>query len=319
MSDKQDKPLKTATGLTDDDPNAPDDEDSGTQVDEYDTEALRQAFNLPAVKQEEGAADEPADEAADEEPETEPETEPAEEADTGATEEPVKESPPVDPDDVPKFTQKQVNAFMAQEKRISREAQAVIKELEAVSGMPVVKLREAYRAQQIQQLADDHGMTEAEATVIVADREKARQLEAKVAQLEAEQVQIKRQQTYAEQKAKHTNNPNVKRYEAEIDQFARQSAGWDYDLAVVAVLGQKARDGLLQQEVANITRQQTIANVAKGNVRVEPSRQAAPTAPAASLSAEQRRIIAEMKGIVPGLTERGVAKQAELMKRQGRR
>jgi hypothetical protein len=328
MPSEQDKPLQTATAgptpkpvakLEDDDPNAPDETAPDTDVEEYDSDALRRLFNLPSAKKEEDSGKGDAtEEDAEDEPAEEPEAateEPAKEP----AEEPAGEPAPVDPDDVPKFTQKQLAAIMAHEKRISREAQATLKELETVAGMPIDKLRESYRTQQAQKLVDDHGMSEAEATAIVADREKARQLEARMASQEAELASIRRQQVYAEQRAKYANHPNVKRYEAEIDQFARQSAGWDYGLAVVAVLGQKARDGLLQQEVADITRQQTIANVAKGNVRVEPSRQAAPNSPATSLSAETRRMVAEMKGIVPGLTERGVAKQAEQMKRQGRR
>ena len=336
MPDEQDKPLQTATvsptpnpvaQLTDDDPNTPDETAPDTDVEEYSSEDVRRLFGLPPAKTEEedGGEGDAVEEDAEGEPAEEVETATAEPA-----KEPAKQPALVDPGDVPKFTQRQVSAFMAYEKRISREAQAAIKELEAVTGMPVDKLRESYRVQQARKLADDYGMTEVEAATIVADREKARQLEVRMAELEAEQALIKRQQeaeressrrqqAYTEQKAKYANHPNARRYASEIDQFARESAGWDYDLAVVAVLGQKARDGLLQQEVADITRQQTIANVAKGKVRVEPSRQAAPNSPAASLSAEQRRIVAEMKGVVPGLTERGVARQAEQMKRQGRR
>ena len=348
---KQDRPL-----LIDDDPNAPDEEhspetlrrafglpekgaetDAGKDAGKSDDDAQvaflpeEAFFNADADESEEtdepaGASEEEAKEEDAAEDATEDATEDAaEDAAEGAAEDAQDEKPakkpveaPVDPDDVPKFTQKQLNAIMAQEKRISREAQTAIKELEALSGMPVDKLREFHRTQQTQKLADETGLTEEEAAKIVADREKARQLELRLAELEAEQKAVKRQQTYMEQKAKYANHPNVRRYEAEIDRFARENAGWDYDLAVVAVLGQKAKDGLLQQEVEDITRRKTIANVAKGNVRVESSRQAAPNSPAAFLSAEQRRIIAEMKGVVPGLTERGVAKQIQRMKRTRR-
>ncbi len=229
-------------------------------------------------------------------------------------------SPTVAPEEVKQFSQADVNRFMANERRISKEAQAAVKELEAITGLPIDKLRESYRVQQAQKLADDYGMTEAEAKAIVADREKARQLEARMAEIEAEQATIKRQQAYEQQKAQYASNPHVQRYAAEIDQFAQQFASWNYDVAVRAVLGQKALDGQLQQEVAKVTRQQTIANVSKGSVRVESARSAAaPAVDASSLTPEQREFVAGMRRFVPGLTAKGVAKRAQDMKRQGRR
>lgn len=302
-------------GVTDDDPNTPDSDDDS----DYSTEELakRMGISLPKPDAKPAARPEPADE-----PDEEPVEEPAEDdADADEPQGKPAEKPaekPTDPDEEPRFTQKQLNAYMAQEKRITREAQAKLTQLQAATGMSVEQLMEAYRAQEARKLADEYGMVESEAKAIVEAQEKARRLEAEVAEIRAEQEAIKRQTTYQEQKAKYAANPHVKRYEAEIDRFAKENASWNFEVAVLAVLGQKVVSGELVQDVATTTRQQTISDVAKRKAgAVESPRQSG--APVdAHLPAETRRLTDAFAQYVPGLTRKGVAKQAERIKRQGR-
>ena len=303
--------IPNLAGVADDDPNAPDDDGLHT------TEDFAKALGVNLPKQATAQAADDAED--DEEPaEDEPDDEPDAEEDEPAAK-PVEKPAPVDPDDEPRFTQKQLNAFMAQEKRITREAQAKMQQLELSTGLKVEQLMEMHRNQAAQKLADEHGMMESEAKAIVEDREKRRELEARLAELESEQEAIKRQTTYQEQKAKYAANPNVKRYAAEIDQFAKEHSGWNYDVAVVAVLGQKAAEGKLQEDVATATRQQTISDVAKRKVGVQAARQSGAPMETTGMSAETRRLLDGMMPHVQGLTRKGVAKQAEQLKRQGRR
>ena len=306
--------IPNLAGVTDDDPNAPD-EDEGLQT----TEDFAKALGVKLPKRATAQAAEDAED--DEEPaEDEPDDEPDEEAeDDEPAAKPVEKPAPVDPDDEPRFTQKQLNTIMAQEKRITREAQAKMQQLELATGLKVEQLMEMHRKQAAQKLADEYGMVESEAKAIVETQEKARQLELELAELRAEQEAIKRQTTYQEQKAKYAANPNVKRYAAEIDQFAKEHSGWNYDVAVVAVLGQKAAEGKLQEDVATATRQQTISDVAKRKVGVQAARQSGAPMETTGMSAETRRLLDGMMPHVQGLTRKGVAKQAEQLKRQGRR
>uniref|UniRef100_A0A6M3IEV6 Scaffolding protein n=1 Tax=viral metagenome TaxID=1070528 RepID=A0A6M3IEV6_9ZZZZ len=294
---------KNTAIVTVDDPNVPEDDAA------YTAEDFAQRFGvaLPAAKP---AAEEAEDETegVEEAPEEAVvETAPAvAEAKVEATEAPPKPEPPKER----LFTQAEVNAIQANDKRHARE-------LEAVTGKTIPQLIADQRKAAVTDTADKFGMTEDEAQAVVHNAEEVRRLTAEVEQGRADQRMLTRQATYRDAKAKHMSNPDVRRYEAEIDAFAQAHAGYDFQVAALAVLGNKMLSGEAARQIVATTRQQTIADVAKRKVSVEGATQSASPLEA-TLPSEERAFADAFAEHVPGLTRKGVAQQYEQIKRSRR-
>lgn len=309
-------------GVMPDDPEAPDEDAPRTAADYA---ALFREHGIPVKGPQAPAAEADADEGeADAEDEAGGEVEddgaeageesPAPKTDTQAAKPPEK---PADKSKERTFTQDEVNAIIAE--RIARDRKAQeMRELEAVAGKDVSALIAEMRQGKAMKMADEYGMTEAEAQSIVEAQETAARLKAENEELKAKEQAAQREAAYRAQKAQFAANPNVLRYEAEIDRFAREHSNWDFRVAALAVLGQKVIDGTLQEAVATATRQKTLADVARRKVGAEAPRSAG-AAPDVTLPAETRQYADQFARVVPGLTRQGVAKQYDQLKRGRRR
>ena len=225
----------------------------------------------------------------DAEPDAEPEAEPepdAEEAEVAEpAEAPEKSAVPAPERMIP---ESQVQRLIVD--RLARATKAkTVQEYEALEGKPLEEIVAERRKAKVAEYADQTGMSEAEAKRIVENEEKVRLLEARVAANEAEQARLGQLTTYQQEKQEHIARPLVRRHEAEIDTFARQ-ANCNFVTAMIAVLGQKAADGTLGEEIKRSTQQRVLADVGKRQaVAAESgSAQAAPAAERPLSAAEKQ-------------------------------
>ncbi len=318
--------------VTDDDPTQPDDDLPATGNLAGDssmtTEDFFKAFNLtpPDKAQQTGETqqDEEQDEDEDTQPTTQQATEPTTQQAPETQDAPPGEPAPAEPKPEPAaeptitMTQAQFDATYAQ--RLARDRKFnEVQELEALEGKPLAEVIAERRDAKRVELADRTGLSEAEVKAILEDREKVRRLEAETARMRAQQAQLAAMTAYQNAKRAWMQKPGVGplicRSESEFDAIAAQEAGWNAETAAHLFLMRKVLGGTLQQ-IEQIAKQQTIADVQRRqSAAIEPGK-SAPSAVGGSLPSEVRFYADAFMGSVPGLTRRGVAKQLEDLKRR---
>lgn len=230
---------------------------------------------------------------ADEDEDATGEADPEAEATATAAAAKAAEAQPDQADDK-RFSQRDVERFIGERLARDRGVKAV-RELEAVTGLPLDKLVQNARQNRILNLQEQHGMDAETATRYVAQQEENLQLKA-----EHEAIQAERQQlAYQREKAPHLGNPLVKQYEAEIDAFAGNGTvtGLTFADAAAYILGQKVASGELLKGVQQAAEQKTLAQVHKRG-RAAPINTAQAGAQADALNATERAL-AKKLGVDP--------------------
>jgi hypothetical protein len=297
-----------------------------------------QAKNVPAEKKEKKSEKQPSEtkeedqdtEAADEGPENE------EDADEEVAEKPgeeplAEETPPETPKAAEKpaertHTQAELEAILAHAKaqvkaatekqlRESPEMKAFT-ELQAVTGKTPQVLLDEMRAAKVAETASNYGISEEEAKRIVTIEEEHRQLKASMAALQAEQERQNRLATYQASKVKLLSNPLAKRLEQEVDAFTQEGALVGFEEGLRFIIGHKYLSGELKDEMARVTEQRVVADVAKRQAgAVEAPGQGALSSPEGNLSNWDRHFVKAFERY--GVTAKGVAKQKTYLKKQG--
>ncbi len=295
-------------GVTDDDPEFEDDDDDDDDVEDLDDDDddvdLHGEMRKIADKRQSVAdvddddPDEPdEDEEAVEGDEDEEETEEAEE-----TSEKL-------------YTKAELDAAKEQavNERFLRDRRRIAsKQLEDLTGMDMenlVKLAQKNRQDaEIQKLADDRGWTEEEARDYYFKDNQARQAST---QVDTMSHTVKAQQ-YEIDKYQHLNNPLVKRYEKEIDEFSGRGEMCTFEAARRYILGLKLEQGEITSDLQSGAEKKALANMKKkGKARVEKGSQGGKSAASASvkgLSPEQREWAANF-----GLSPKEVAAEQKKM------
>lgn len=232
----------------------------------------------------------------EEEPEQEPGGKPTEES--GSTEEPEEKAEETEqeeePAKEPTFTQADVDRILQERLARDRKSQYV-KELEELTGMEISGIVDYAKRQRVVQRAEEMGITEEEAEKIVTQEEKLREYDERMKSYEQQQQAIRSALSYGQEKAQHLNNPIVKKYEKEIDNFAQGGLQCSFIPAMNFVLGQKVISGELTEQMKNAAEQKTLANISKrSKIAVE---KAGGVAPASTFLTPQEKRMAANLGI----------------------
>ncbi len=201
----------------------------------------------------------------EEEEEEGPEATGEEGEDTGSEEKP-EEKP-----EEKMFTQEEVNRIIGNARIKGREMEQVVQELQTLTGMDPNSLVEYIKKNQVQEKADEMGLTEEEARQLVEKDARLARMEQEMHGYKAQQQQL----AYNNEKTRFLSDPLVKKYEQEIDAFAHDQQGnvvANFEVAMNYILGQKLASGELKKVLQEGTEQKTLANIKKrGKARPETS------------------------------------------------
>ena len=187
-----------------------------------------------------------------EEDDDEEEPEESEETEEEPEEEPEEETEEEPADEKPKgrvFTQEEVNKIVGQARIKGREVEEYAKQLEQMTGMPLPQITDYIKQQQVNQMVEEHGVTQQEAERIVEDRQVPFYFEQQVMKPYNQQRTTHQKAGYNNEKMKFNNNTKVKKYEAEIDAISQGGQQLGFEAAMKYVLGEKAVTGDLMRNI----------------------------------------------------------------------
>lgn len=270
---------KNLPGVTNDNPNLPDEE-------EVDLGAL-----LAAEDEDEAAAleEEP-------EPAQVPTVEKPAEPTPGTPQPPAATPEQPTGQEEPRFTQKDLERIIGERLQRDRKTQTVA-QLEAIAGAPLEKLVEEARRQQIERAQEQYAMTEDEAAAYVQQQEELRTLKAQQEAMSQQQQAMQQMMAYQQEKAKFAGNPLAKKYEREIDEFSGMGSALPYEAAMSYIIGQKVLAGDVLDSVRQAAQAQTLANVQK-RAKAAPEAPQGGGAQSTGLTPQQK-IIAARLGLSP--------------------
>lgn len=197
------------------------------------------------------------------------------------------------PEHEPKFTQEDVNRIIAE--RLSRDRKSqLVKELESLVGMDISGIVDYARQQRVVQKAEELGIPEEDAERILKSEEKMEEAERRMAAYEQQLQAFQSVVLYGQEKSKYLSNPLVKKYEREIDNFARGGLECGFVPAMNYVLGQKVLSGEITKQMQNAAEQKTLANISKrSKIAVEKATGAAPDK-SSYLTPQEKQIAARL-------------------------
>ena len=290
MSDKSKAPFDEGMGVHDN-PNAPDEDDDLL---------ARLANDL-------------GDDADEEDTDDTEDTEEDVKADEETTEETTTDE---DDEDKPVYSKKQmqaqINSLMAEARIKGKDVLPYAQELQELTGLEMKDILENVRQAQVTRIADTKGITEDEARAELQKDQKLKQLETQHMQT---QVQIK-QLNYDREKTKHMNSPYIKRYEAEIDEFAFSNVGsgivLDFETAANFILGKHMNEILSGAKTG--AEQKTLKDVAKRGKTSPVDATQSGTAETTTISPAQKRL-----AVMFGLDPKEIAAEQKKIDRERRR
>jgi len=195
------------------------------------------------------------------------------------------------------FTQEEVNQIVGNARIKGRELEGYVKELEQLTGLDMKGVIDHVRKSQVQKKADELNLSEEEAQEMVdKDRELA-QLKEEMEQFRAKQEEY----NYNQEKGKFISDPLVKKYESEIDAFARDEYGSvkiPFEHAMKYVLGEKLSNGEIKDTIKTGTQNQTLANIKK-NQKAAPETGGASGASDTGGLSKDEKALAKAMGIDP--------------------
>lgn len=196
----------------------------------------------------------------------------------------------------PTFTQDDVNRIVQERLARDRKSQ-LVRELEELAGMDIEGIVNYARQNRIRAKAEEMGISEEEAQRIIENEEKAKIMEEQMKELQAQQQATIKAIKYGQDKLKYINNPLVKKYEKEIDDFAQGGLMLEFEPAMNYILGQKLLNGELLEQMKEGIEKKTLANVTKrSKIAVEKTQTGGQSSE--YLSPTERRIAA-MLGVSP--------------------
>lgn len=241
-----------------DDPNIPDEtpqEEIVGNDDDVDLENIEGLF-ITEDEEEDGKENEEIEESVENEESDKEENKEAvvEEAEAKQEEQPKQE--------VKYFTQEDLDRII--QERLARDRKSkLVRELEELTGSQLEEIVNYARQHKIQQKAEELGITEEEAKALIEKEEKLKEMEAQLNAYKQETEAIRRTIKYGQDKMKFLNNPLVKKYEKEIDDFAQGGLMLDFEPAMYYVLGTKVANGELLQNLQEGAEKKAIANITK--------------------------------------------------------
>lgn len=221
-----------------------------------------------------------------------------------------------DDEDKPVYSKKQmqaqINSLMAEARIKGKDVLPYAQELQELTGLEMKDILENVRQAQVTRIADTKGITEDEARAELQKDQKLKQLETQHMQT---QVQIK-QLNYDREKTKHMNSPYIKRYEAEIDEFAFSNVGsgivLDFETAANFILGKHMNEILSGAKTG--AEQKTLKDVAKRGKTSPVDATQSGTAETTTISPAQKRL-----AVMFGLDPKEVAAEQKKIDRERRR
>jgi len=318
MADEKDP--KTAVldepEVTDDDPNAPDDEgEEFPGADKIRSGRLASDSDEDEDDEEEGETEEGGEEAPEATQTTETTGTPEPEDKGGEPpEKPGEEKPPEKV-----FTQTDVERIVQERLSRDRKAQAV-RELEARTGKTVDQLLAEQREARKQELALEKGMSEEDAEHYLTMEEENRLLKAQQQEAEERKREYERMAEYTRQRTVYESSPDipadlkpfVREYLTQIDEFADHGRkNLDFSVAATFVLGQNVPKIIAKlnadwQKKLDAKEQEVLRNVQRRG-EVKPAEAAAGGAePGPVLSQREKRAAALL-----GISEKAYAKQKQ--------
>lgn len=208
------------------------------------------------------------------------------------------------------FTQADIDRIVQERLARDRKSQAV-KELEQITGMEINAILDYARQNKVAARAEELGISQDEARRIIENEERVARLEEEQ-RIQAEHNQaIMRAIAYQQAKSRYLNDPLVKKYEREIDNFAQGGLALDFEPAMNFILGEKLRSGELLNEIQAGTEKKTLANLSK-RAKVAPEKGTQAGVSASGLTNVEKRIAAAL-GISP--KEYAAQKEALLKKK----
>lgn len=290
----------------DDDPNVVDEEPETT--DGSDEEEEVDFSKLFDVEDEEESEETDAESQEEENTETETEGVKPEDAKTEVSTEgqdkvDTAEKPKEEEKEIRYFTQEDVDRIV--QERLARDRKSkFVRELEELTGMQLEQIVELAKENRIRERAEQLGITEDEARQMIEKEDRLREMEEKLREYEERQKQMQEQQEaitrvirYSNDKAKYLNNPLVKKYEKEIDNFAKGGLVLDFEPAMNYILGQKLLSGELLEDIKTGIEQKTIANITKRQ-KITIEKDGAGKAVDIGLTPEEKRL-AKALGLTP--------------------
>jgi len=223
----------------------------------------------------------------EEEPADEPEEEEVDEPEEEVVEEPVAQPKSVQERLQESFTQEELNQIFGQARIKGREYEDSVRLIEQQTGMPIGQVVEVLRNQEVERYENEYGMPKEEAKRIAEALAKVPYLENNLQTIWQQQQQTRMLAAYQNDKARFLNNPEVRRYEAEIDAVSQGGQRLGFEAAMYYVLGQRAYQGDIQRAVKDSTQQQTLKNVNKRST-ISPVNAGAGGSPAKSIPKELR-------------------------------
>jgi hypothetical protein len=184
-----------------------------------------------------------------------------------------------DPNDVPKFSQNDVNRIIGQARIKGREIEDMAARIQAETGLSLVQVYEEIRRlredEYVRKSTEEGYKTEEEARTEYRTQAENQALKNKVQYIQQQQRFTQSAIQYTQDKNQFYANPNVKksvkdlarRYEPEIDQLFNQlTAGGtvcDYNALRTYVLGSKLEQDNILEAVQSGAEAKTLANVNK--------------------------------------------------------
>lgn len=197
------------------------------------------------------------------------------------------------PEHEPKFTQEDINRIIAERLARDRKSQ-LVKELESLVGMDISGIVDYARQQRVVQKAEELGIPEEDAERILKSEEQMEEAERRMAAYEQQLQAFQSVVLYGQEKSKYLSNPLVKKYEREIDNFARGGLECGFVPAMNYVLGQKVLSGEITKQMQNAAEQKTLANISKrSKIAVEKATGAAPDK-SSYLTPQEKQIAARL-------------------------
>lgn len=207
------------------------------------------------------------------------------------------------------FTQADVDRIVQERLARDRKSQAV-RELEQLAGMDINAILDYARQNKIAAKAEELGISHEEARRILENEERVARLEEEQCIQAEHNRAIMRAIAYQQAKAKYINDPLVKKYEREIDNFAQGGLVLDFEPAMNFILGEKLRSGELLKEIQAGTEKKTLANLSK-RAKAAPEKGTQAGVSASGLTNVEKRIAAAL-----GISPKEYAAQKEALQKK---
>lgn len=194
-----------------------------------------------------------------------------------------------------KFSQEELEQIIGQ--RLSRDRQSnEVRQLQELTGMDLKSVIDHVKKNKITQQAEEMGITEEEAEQIFEKDNRLREMEGQMQQQSQEYQNL----IYSQEKSKYLNDPLVKKYEKEIDEFSKGGAALPFEPAMNYILGKKVLSGEITKNISQAAEQKTLKNV-QNRAKVAPvnSSQAGKKSSASSSLSKEERALAKTLGVTP--------------------